>query len=714
MELLAKPDKSLIDHLLEVYKLGREIARQLHLRDELTQRALLACLLHDIGKATESFQKHVRGQNKRAYPHALVSFPFILVAEHLLWGRPLTASAAVVSHHSPLTPLLYEGWNPPKLLPELPDVLRKTFAQAEEFSLDVESLYSKALALNNPSGVLHGSHKKLLMEFQNIPTNDFAAVKTVLHLADWLASSGKATSSMLFLKRGKESISNFIALKGFTLRKFQETASNLENSENLRLRAPTGSGKTEALLLWAGNAQRIIYLLPTQATANAMWKRLSKIYGEENVGISHGRAKYVLFKEWEQKEHEEDEPPLDYRLFASVFAKPVIVATLDQYLIGHMNGRHWEERQTLSKNSAVIIDEIHSYEPFTLGILKYVLENEKPLKLALASATLPDVLLNLFGDQNLVEADETFWKRQRYNLKFTEYPIESGIEKAIEVAKKGGKVLIITNTVQKAQDIFEKLHDKWPQTILLHSRFIYLERLKREEQAMQADPGTILISTQIVEVSLDISYDILLTELAPVDALIQRMGRVNRKGDKPPVDVIIFKELDESSIKVYGKDILDVSNEIIKELPETPSDGHLVKATNELYNEIASKDSFKRELVEGEQNIVDLKKYLGNFTIDLGDEEFRSRFVTRKGIFSIDAIPNRFIGGAYRIIEQNKRWKLVELTVPVHGYWTKIWPELFAASKDLGYPIAYFEYDENKGLLKPQNGDRPGTEAEIW
>jgi len=714
MEVLAKPDKSLVDHLLEVYRLGKEIAQQLNLSYELTQRALLACLLHDIGKATESFQKHVRGQNKRAYPHALASLPFILVAEHLLLGRPLIASTAVVSHHSPLTLLLYEGWNPPKLLPEVLDVLRGTFAQAEEFRLDVELLYSKALALNNPSGVLHGSHKKLLMEFQSIPTHDFAAVKTVLHLADWLASSGKTSSSMLFLKKGKESISNFVASKGFTLRKFQKTASNLENSENLRLRAPTGSGKTEALLLWAGNAQRIIYLLPTQATANAMWKRLSKIYGEENVGVSHGRAKYVLFKEWEQKEHEEDEPPLDYRLFASVFAKPVIVATLDQYLIGYMNGKHWEERQILSKNSAVIIDEIHSYEPFTLGILKYVLENEKPLKLALASATLPDVLLNLFGDQDIVEADETFWKRQRYNLKFTEDPIESGIEKAIEVAKKGGKVLIIANTVQKTQDIFEKLRDKWPQTILLHSQFIYRDRLKREEQAMQAELGTILISTQIVEVSLDISYDILLTELAPVDALIQRMGRVNRKGEKPPVNVIVFKELDESSIKVYGKEILDVSAEIIKGLPETPTDGHLVKATNELYNEIAAKDSFRKDLVEGEQNIVELKKSLGNFTIDLGDEEFRSRFVTRKGIFSIDVIPEQFVEEAYQFIEQGKRWKLVELTVPVHGYWTKMWPDLFVSSKDLGYPIAQIEYDPNRGLIRPPKGSSQSNGAEIW
>ena len=293
-ELLAKPDKRLVDHLIEVHETGKEIAQKLNLNEELTKRALLACLLHDVGKATESFQKHIRGEKGKAYPHALASLPFVLVAEHLILGKPLIASAAVVSHHSPLSPWLYEGGNPSKLLPELLDILKKTFKYAKEFNIDVDELYSKALSLNHPENILHGHN--LLEEFKNAPSSDFAAVKAVLHLADWLASSVETDTSKLFLKNGKKSISNFIAAKDFNMWHFQKRASALNNSSNLRIRAPTGSGKTEALLLWAGNTQRIIYLLPTQATVNAMWRRLSEIYGEENVGISHGRAKYVLFK----------------------------------------------------------------------------------------------------------------------------------------------------------------------------------------------------------------------------------------------------------------------------------------------------------------------------------------------------------------------------------------------------------------------------------
>lgn len=713
-EPLAKPDKTVVEHSLEVYRLGLEIANEFGLNNELTKRALLACLLHDIGKATESFQEHIRGNKGKAYPHALASLPFILVAEHMLFGKPLIASAAVVSHHSPLSPRLYQGWPSPKFLDEIVDILDTLFIEANITDLDTKKLYSMAITLGNPSDILHGYQKGLLSEFKEVPSSDFANVKTVLHLADWLASSGISEIPPLFLKNGKSSVLTYVKNKGFNLWKFQKSASDSGFSDDIRLRAPTGSGKTEALLLWAGDAQRIIYLLPTQATVNAMWKRLSAVYGNKNVGISHGRAKYVLFKQWEREEHEEDEPPLDYRLFASVFAKPVVVATLDQFLMGYMNGRHWEERQTLSKNSAVIIDEIHSYEPFTLGILKSVLENNKPQKLALASATLPDVLLNLFGDQNLVEADEAFWDRQRYRLKLVDKTIESGIQKALETAKAGGKVLIIANTVQKAQEIYEQIYTHWPQSILLHSRFIYRDRLKKEDMAMRAPAGTILISTQIVEVSLDISYDILLTELAPVDALVQRMGRVNRKGNNPPLDVLIFKELDEFSTKVYGKELIELSWEIIKKLPKIPTDRDFVKATNEFYSEVAAKDSFHCELKEGEQNFLELKKYLGNYTVDLGDEEFRSRFITRKGIFSIDMVPEQFVDEAYQLIEQRKRWKLVELTVPVRGYWTKIWPGLFVPSKDLGYPIVQIEYDQNRGLIRPTQGYSQSSGAEIW
>ncbi|MDW8065352.1 MAG: CRISPR-associated endonuclease Cas3'', partial [Anaerolineae bacterium] len=82
--LLAKPDTLLLDHLLEVAHLGAQIAERLGLSELLRAKALLACALHDVGKATVDFQEHIRGQRKQAYPHALASMPFVLMAERLV------------------------------------------------------------------------------------------------------------------------------------------------------------------------------------------------------------------------------------------------------------------------------------------------------------------------------------------------------------------------------------------------------------------------------------------------------------------------------------------------------------------------------------------------------------------------------------------------------------------------------------------------------
>ena len=724
-QLLAKPEIPLIEHLRDVAILGQKIASRLELDERLRIKVLIACALHDIGKATLDFQKYIRGERKKAYPHALASMPFVLVFECMMnckmgWEKhDLIATAAVLSHHSPLGPELYKGFEAPQwpqdwkgLLVEVGKVLEsiglKCFPDVKAPSIQkmLQGLLSQPPAglLDEGFSLPDGQRVSLRGIFQNLPPQEFAQVKAVLHLADWLASAEKFAPKSLFLDISKDDLRTRLQREitkrqpGAKWRKFQRKAMETK-ADILWLRAPTGTGKTEALLLWAGEADRLIYLLPTQTTTNAMWRRLRRIFGDEQVGLAHGRASYVLRKE-------SDEAPLDVRLFGSVFAKPVTVATLDQFLLAHLHGRHWEERRTLARKATIVLDEIHAYEPYTLGLLLEAIQRERPARLAFASATLPEGLLKLFPKGALIEADACLWKRRRHKLEWREKSLLDALPEAIQWAKKGKSMLVVANTVRDAQEIYRRLRDEfgWEQRHLLHARFTFRERRKRESCVSRPTPGTIFVATQVVEVSLDISYDVLLTEIAPVDALVQRMGRVNRHGEKPPVPVIICQQWSEGAQCVYGKEILEQSKEILANLPPEPTDADLAEAANLLYGRIMATENWKQELDEGRQTLNELQRVLGCYTIDLSDEEMRQRFTARRGVISVEVLPDRFVQEAYELKNQGEGWKITELLVPVPIYWLRC-SEIFTPLSDLRCIKTSLAYDPELGLLPP-TGDQ--------
>ena len=731
-EPLAKPNQKLLDHLRQVAALGKAIADRLGLAEDPRKRALLACWLHDVGKALRSFQDYmqearsleearsrgapeseikalersVRQKKNQAFPHALAALVPTLVLEKQLLGEPFLATAAVLSHHSPLTESLYGHRERPPEDPEslivFLEKLRPVLAE-EGFSIPEETFQVMYQFLDrSPAGLLDDLQYGLRERFQALPRKEFAQVKAVLHLADWLASARKSPET-IFLQSGSQKIRAFIKdellQKGHKLYRFQKRAADLTDP-SLTLQAPTGTGKTEALLLWAGDAERILYLLPTQATVNAMWRRLREIYGNDAVGLAHGRAGYIIRKAYQ------DEDPLDHRLFGSVFAKPVVVATLDQYLLGHLQGRHWEERLTLSQRSTVILDEIHTYEPFTLGLLKEALCAAPPERLAVASATLPSSLLKLLEfNKDPIRAESRLWQRKRYRLELQEGSILQGLSEIVEQARSGKKVLVVVNTVPKAQEVFHKLQGmKVPlQNLkLLHSRFTFRDRIQKEQDLQAPPPGMILVSTQVVEVSLNISYDMLYTEIAPIDALVQRMGRVNRKGKQPPVPVKVYLEWDKGSEIIYGEDILGRSLKELEQIPAIPTDEDLINATEAVYQFIIPQESYQKEVEEGVHNLKKLKEILGCYTIDLSDERLRSYFMTRRrGMISTEVLPESLSEEAENIFKKGKKWQLVELLVPVPLYWiTKHWGSLFWKEEDFGI-MTSLSYNSKLGIANP-------------
>ncbi len=716
-QLLAKPDVAWVDHLCSVLRFGDQIAQRLHLDERLRVKALLACALHDVGKLTVDFQEYIRGERTKAYPHALASMPFALVAEAWLgreyrWDQhDLTATAAVLSHHSPLGPELYMGYGdtPPVFHQKLPEALEKVWALLRQAGISGlpgyhEFLSSVQVLLGDPPaamlddrGVIPG--QTLRGVFQSLPPDEFAQVKAVLHLADWLASAAEGQSpKALFLDEGRSRVSGYIRQReikeGFLLREFQRRSASC-SATTLWLRAPTGTGKTEALLLWAADAERLVYLLPTQATVNAMWRRLCKIYGVDNVGLAHGRASYVLRRE-------SDEDLFDARLFGSVFAKPVTVATLDQYLLAHLNGRHWEERRSLSRGAAIILDEIHSYEPYTLGLLAEALEREMPARLAVASATLPRALCKALPQGAVIEAEDSLWQRARHRLELQDGSVQEGLSLAVRHAKEGKAVLVVANTIGDAQRFYQMLRDHfgWDRCHLLHARFTFRDRQVKESQVERPQPGLICVSTQVVEVSLDISYDVLISEVAPVDALVQRMGRVNRRADQSPCPVIVYRQWSWGAERVYGRRMLEWSLKLLEDLPEIPTDRQLAEATHKLYHQAMGTEEWEREFLEGRQTLQEVQQILGCYTISLSDEQMRERFTARRGQVSVGVLPSSFVQEAYLLKERGEGWRIQELFVPVPLYWLKR-RDLFTPLEDLSCIQTVLAYSPELGLVAP-------------
>ena len=115
------------------------------------------------------------------------------------------------------------------------------------------------------------------------------------------------------------------------------------------------------------------------------------------------------------------------------------------------------------------------------------------------------------------------------------------------------QVLVVCNTVAKAQQVYRNLHAK--RKVLLHGAFNGLDRY-RHEKCLREEQVDLLVGTQAIEVSLDIDYDCIYTELAPLDALIQRFGRVNRKRKKGLCNCYVFEERNEIDRFIYSDEVV--------------------------------------------------------------------------------------------------------------------------------------------------------------
>ncbi len=364
------------------------------------------------------------------------------------------------------------------------------------------------------------------------------------------------------------------------------------------IEAPTGSGKTETALAYASKlltsetsfSGGIIFALPTQATANAMLKRLQDVAdklfaGGANVVLAHGKSK--LNPDFENilansrltaQGTEEAGVQCSEWLGASkkrAFLGQIGVCTIDQVLLSVLPVRHQFVRGFGIQKSILIVDEVHAYDSYMYGLLAKVLECQKQAagSVILLSATLPHhqkaKLLQSWGvvseQQNPAYPLVTHASHNQilpFALPASEPSTERRVsvetwqadqliltaeqlEKIAQAAKQGAKVAVICNLVADAQHIAQQLAALTTTPVdLFHSRFRFIDRQQieqdisryygKEKQHRAAGGGRILVATQVVEQSLDLDFDWMLTQLCPVDLLFQRLGRLHRHLRKRP------------------------------------------------------------------------------------------------------------------------------------------------------------------------------------
>jgi CRISPR-associated endonuclease/helicase Cas3 len=532
--------------IVESYPFVMEKYQSMTKRD-LAKRLEGACKFHDVGKGYwkwqeacrkdyqvfldwqkenggdfNDFQKAVKntGENLRRANcrHEIASVVKCL-------NLPLPIYSAIAAHHGKLSKYHESKWLDDKWKIE-----------------GSEKAWNKLRLLNNDYQFPVRQFRKVLQRHY-----EFAGVRGLLQLADVRAS----------ITENGGFIPPFIPFeydfpKEWAKRPVQEIAEENWKDDLLLIRAPTGAGKTAASLLWANQqiknnrADRLIIAMPTRFTSNALAISVKDDLSE--TGLYHSSA---WFKEFHEKSKESKEAKHEAKMlheFARKLLTPVTVCTIDHLLMCLTLSR--EDHHSIAFNlahSCVVIDEADFYDDFTQANILVLLEalNEWKVPVMIMSASLPASSLKMYQTTGYKvreikedNSDVKEWTRHRCEVKsIQDY---EKVDELSELLLKCTKqpAIIYANTVAKAIEFYDWFNDNTDiKPMLYHSRFTEPDKLEKEKVLIEnlgsqawknGTANGVAILTQIGEMSINISADLMISDVCPIDRLVQRAGRLCR------------------------------------------------------------------------------------------------------------------------------------------------------------------------------------------
>lgn len=383
--------------------------------------------------------------------------------------------------------------------------------------------------------------------------------------------------------------SNGGALVGLSeLRPMQQAAQEMELEDGPQLAVledATGTGKTEAALILAhrmmaaGKARGLFFALPTMATSNAMFERMMKIAPElfessPSVVLTHSRARLNEAVRGMSGARHDGTPEADGAAWLTDSRRRSLLATVgvgtvDQALLGILPTRFSTLRLFGLADKVLIVDEAHSYDPYMQKQLETLLRMHARLggSAILMTATLPLSIRRAYVDafREGMEAEAVDLSTMHYpalhfvgrglscrvveplaesvrNVEVARIPRASdAMDLLEEAAGRGAACVWVRNAVDDAIEVAEALKRRGLNVDLLHARFAMVDRLRHEEALLSrfgkngsGRENRVLVATQVVEASLDLDFDVMVSDLAPIGSLIQRAGRLWRHMDVCP------------------------------------------------------------------------------------------------------------------------------------------------------------------------------------
>lgn len=383
----------------------------------------------------------------------------------------------------------------------------------------------------------------------------------------------------------------------------------------LLVRAPTGAGKTDASLLWASlqiknnRADRLVIAMPTRFTSNALAINVTETLSE--TGLYHSSAWFNRYDKKVKENSIEKQEAIKQHQFARHLNTSTTVCTIDHLLTALTFSREDHHHIAFNlANSCLVIDEADFYDDFTQANILVLLEVLKEWKVPvlLMSASLPESVLFDYKKIGLnvkdIKEDTSDSSRKRFAIESIEnYKTTDDIRCLLNKCIEKGTAIIYANTVDKAMEFYDYFEKRDVNPIVYHSRFTEPDKQKKEQLLIEClgktawQNGTakgIAIMTQIGEMSINISADLMISDLCPIDRLAQRAGRLCRfdKNIIGSLHVIVsqkngflypapYGEFDRKEKRWIPFDALSATLKMI-ELKEYSPD-ELVELLNEVY-----------------------------------------------------------------------------------------------------------------------------------